>query len=440
MSIGKKLLFVLFVVGIASAKVSGQAARSPFTTFGIGEAYGNALIQSQGMGGVGVSQPQFWYVNNQNPALLIYNMNTVFQAGMIGERRTIKGDTLSQKNSNGNLNYLITAFNMSKKPGRWTTSLGLMPYTTVNYDLAYQEQVFDTEGEVMDTASVVESGAGGLTQFYWSNGVRIAPDFSLGIKAAYLFGPVETNYTSLVSDPDILYPFATTVKEKTRMKGFQFSLGGHYLIDSLGRKNDVRISTGVLYTLETNLRSSRRAEINRRRFTGGDPIDSDTLFTVRGDAALPGSFTAGVSISKGSTWAAGTEFTYQDWSTFTSINQDDEGLGKSWKISLGGELTPDPTSVQNYLKRITYRVGFSYERLPFLIDSDQNAETTGFNTMNDVAVTGGFSLPVRGSSLDFAIKYGKRGDRSETVFEESYVKLYFGLTFNDTWFIKRKFD
>jgi hypothetical protein len=392
------------------------------------------------MGGIGVSQPQFWYINNSNPALLVYNMNTIFQAGIIGERRTIKGDTLSQKNANGNLNYLVTAFNLSKKPGRWSTSVGLMPYTTVNYEMSYLEQVLNKDGIVVDTANVIESGTGGLTQFYWSHGVRINKNFSVGGKIAYLFGPVETVYSSLVSDPDQIFPYAVNIKEKTRMKGFQFSLGAHYLKDSLGRRHDQYVSAGATYTLGSDLRSSRRAEVYRGR-SNGDAIDSDTLFTTRGNVFIPGTATVGVSFAKRNSWSVGTEFSIQDWTDFSSsINRNDEGLGKSWRLGLGGEVTPDAMSVSSFLKRVTYRFGLGYERLPFLIDNGSGGDSPNLNTMNDLSVSGGFSLPVRGSSLDFAIKYGKRGDRQETLFEETYIKFYFGLTFNDTWFIKRKFD
>jgi hypothetical protein len=440
MSIVKKLLLILFVVGIASAKVSGQAARSPFTTFGVGEPYGNGLINNQGMGGIGVSLPQFWYVNNSNPALLVYNMNTVFQAGIVGERRTIKGDSLSQKNASGNLNYLVTAFNLSKKPGRWSTSIGLMPYTAVNYEMSYFEQALDNDGNVIDTANVIESGTGGLTQFYWSHGVRINRHFSVGGKLAYLFGPIETVYSSVVYDPDQLFPYAVNVKEKTKMKGLQFTLGAHYLKDSLGHRHDRFVSLGAVYSLGSDLRSSRRAEISRTR-SNGDAIDSDTLFQTRGNVFIPGAMTFGISFAKRNVWSIGTEFSFQDWTAFSSsINKNDEGLGKSWRIGIGGEITPDAISVSNYLKRVTYRLGLSYERLPFLIDNNVDGDAPNLNTMNDLSVSGGFSLPVRGSSLDFAVKYGKRGNREETLFEETYLKIYFGLTFNDTWFIKRKFD
>jgi hypothetical protein len=35
---------------------------------------------------------------------------------------------------------------------------------------------------------------------------------------------------------------------------------------------------------------------------------------------------------------------------------------------------------------------------------------------------------------------GKRGDKANTLLEENYFRIFFGVTFNDQWFIKRKFD
>ena len=58
MSIFRKYVFIILGLLLA-VEASGQAARTPFTSFGIGEPYGNALINQQGMAGVGVSQPQF---------------------------------------------------------------------------------------------------------------------------------------------------------------------------------------------------------------------------------------------------------------------------------------------------------------------------------------------------------------------------------------------
>src|SRR5688572_29012033 len=176
MSVVRKFI-VLVIVVISSAEVWGQAARSPFTTYDIGESYGNALIHNQGMGGLGVSQPQFWYLNNQNPALLVYNTLTVFEAGIVAESRKIHADTVSEKTTGGNMNYLVTAFPI--KPGKWTTSVGLMPYTNVDFAFLSTININDVPVEI------VESGSGGLTQLYWSNGVRLTPEISVGLKAAY---------------------------------------------------------------------------------------------------------------------------------------------------------------------------------------------------------------------------------------------------------------
>src|SRR5688500_14070815 len=112
-----KTCFLVVAVILFAAKVWGQAAPSPFTDFGIGEAYGNQLIHNQGSGGLGVCHPQFWFLNNQNPALLVYNLLTVFEVGSIYESRTIKGESLNEKNKGGNFGYLAAAFPV--KVNKW---------------------------------------------------------------------------------------------------------------------------------------------------------------------------------------------------------------------------------------------------------------------------------------------------------------------------------
>src|SRR6187551_1540966 len=128
MSICKRYLCLVACM-IVTAQAWAQVANSPFTKFGIGENYSDALINTQGMAGVGVSQPQYWYVNNQNPALLIYNTLATYQVGILGESQRIKSSGTSEKHIGGNLNYIVTAFPI--KPRKWTTSVGLMPYTSM---------------------------------------------------------------------------------------------------------------------------------------------------------------------------------------------------------------------------------------------------------------------------------------------------------------------
>ncbi|HEY9047009.1 MAG TPA: outer membrane protein transport protein [Ohtaekwangia sp.] len=423
MSVAKKF-FLLCLVIITTEEVRGQAARSPFTTFGIGDPYGNALIHNQGTG-TGVSQPQYWYLNNQNPALLVFNSLTVFEAGIVAERRTLRSNEGREKNTGGNMSYLVTAFPI--KVNKWTTSIGLMPYTNVDYEYIHPQTLTLPGGETT-TAEFREYGSGGLTQLYWSNGVRINKEMSVGLKATYLFGPIENVYSNQLNQTDQI-PYVIAVSEKSTIKDFNFGLGYSFSRDSLWGKN-YRFSVGAVYDFKANL-NAKRSDHFYRTTLAGDTIESNEINNARGEIKVPGALTFGVSLSRGLKWAVSTEFAYQNWSNFSSINNDDNGLQRSWRASLGGEITPDPLALGSYLKRLTYRMGVSMEQYPFLANG---------NSVKDYGINFGLSLPAGRSNLNLACKVGKRGNKSENILEENYLKIYFGITFNDQWFIKRKFD
>jgi hypothetical protein len=427
----KKNLLFLILLCICILSAQGQAARSAFTTFGIGETYGNAMAHNQGMGGIGVSNPQYWNINNQNPALLVYNGFTMFAAGIVGEKKTVSGDTISEKVTGGNLNYLVTVFPIipAKRQGettRWTTSLGLMPFSTVKYKIQYQDVISGSTGKV----DVTEEGSGGITQLYWSNGVRINDDFAAGIKTSYLFSSILTTYRNkLVDSPQPVNLYAA-LEDRSYVKDLALTAGLSYSKDSLFHKGLYRLNIGAVYNFAADLNTTKSSKLYRST-SAGDTVESATLDRVRGSIYLPPSLTVGISLSRGLKWMVGTDFSYQDWSSFKSINRDDEGLGKSWKIAVGGEMTPDAFAVDSYLKRVTYRIGAGMEQYPFVANG---------NKVKDLGINFGFSLPAGRSSLDLGFKIGKRGNKTENLLQEKYFKIYFAITFNDTWFIKRKFD
>jgi hypothetical protein len=425
MSIVKTSLVIVFGL-VAAISVHGQATKTPFSTFGIGESFGNALANNQGMGGIGVSQPQFWYVNNQNPALLIYNVRTSFHAGVVGEQRKITADTINQTSVGGNLNYLVTAFPV--KFTKWSTSLGLSPLTSVNYKVGYTEVINGSD----DHVEIAEEGSGGLSQFSWSNGVRLTNQLAVGLRASYVFGSIVNTYKNKIIESTQPANFVAAIEERSYVRDFIFSAGVSYSLDSIFRKRNHRLSFGAVYDFAGDLKTRKRNVIFRTDASGDLRIDPDTLVSSKGFISLPSGFTAGVSLSKGVKWSMGTEFTYRDWSGFRSVSKDDEGLGKAWKIALGGERTPDLFAADNYFKRITYRAGLSIEEYPFLANNKK---------MQDLGINFGVSLPAGISSLDLSFRYGKRGNKNDNLIEESYFRVFFGISFNDDkWFIKRKFD
>jgi hypothetical protein len=423
----KKVCFLVFSLISAITVAWGQAARSPFSYLGIGEPYGTALVHNQGMAGIGISNPQYFYLNNQNPALLIFNRFTVFEAGFIGERRTASGNEISETSANGNLNYLATGFPV--KPGRWSTSVGLMPYSAVNYSLNYVDAI---EGTTSNTVNVQETGEGGLNQFYWSNGVAINKNFSVGIKATYLWGSIIREYSNTLTNTSEPIPYYPTIYARNFIKDFNFTGGFSFHMDSIAGRKNYKFNIGLVYDFKANLNTEYFARLERRTASG--IADSTTVINnVPGSITVPSSLSAGISWGKADYWVIGSDFTYFDYHDFKDFSGETQPWGtQGWKIALGGEFTPDPTQLGGYLKRMTYRTGISYEKYPYLING---------NPVKDFGINFGFSMPVsRVSSLDFAFKVGKRGDVQDHTIEENYFKIYFGMTFNDQWFIKRRFD
>jgi hypothetical protein len=424
MSVSRKVIFCFCLVLLTGNSVLAQGTKSPYTTFGIGESYGTSLVHNQGMGGLGLSRPQFWYINNQNPALLAYNSFTVFSVGMLGEQRELLTATDSEKEQGGNLNYLAIAFPV--KYGKVTTSIGLMPYTNVNYKLRYFELIENSQ----DSAIFVESGNSGLTQLYWSTGFKIHKDIALGVKASYLFGSINNVFEGALKTNQAQVPFISGFTENTYAKGFMLGGGLSYSMDSLFNKN-YRFSFGAVYDLKSRVPANLETERYKLSGLTGDSLSVEPVERNPGKLQLPSSFGAGISFGQDRKWTIGVDYYQQDWATFRALNQEDEnGLGKSWKWVAGAEITPDYMSL-SYLKRVTYRVGASYEQLPF---------STNGKAVNDSGLTFGLSLPTGRSSIDLAVKTGSRGTLADNGLKEKYVKVFLGVTLNDTWFVKRKFD
>jgi hypothetical protein len=107
-------------------------------------------------------------------------------------------------------------------------------------------------------------------------------------------------------------------------------------------------------------------------------------------------------------------------------------MQNSYKISFGGELIPDISSIDSYFKRMQYRIGGSYQLYPFTINNQQ---------ISGYSLNFGASFPVFNfSSLNLAVEYGERGTTQNELIRESYFQIHIGATFNDRWFVRRRFD
>ena len=424
-------LSVGLIVLTASVKVFSQAASAPFSSFGLGDYVGPFLIHNQGTAGAGVANPQSWYLNNINPSMLVYNRLTTFHAGIVGERRTIETDDQSEKASGGNVAYMTMGFpmlwNKEKTSVRWSSAFGLMPYSVVNYRIEKQGIIpnSDNTGYFAE-----EKASGGFNQLYWSHGVRIAKPLSVGIKGAYMFSSVIADYSNLVNQANQLFKYQIQLNEIVTVSGWQFSPSFHYRIDSIGKK--FFFNAGGTFDLGRDLRSQFIQKIERKN-SQGVVLQSDSLQSKSGTLYIPNMFTLGVAFGNMEKWTIAADYALTRFTgSTTRIGADIYPVTQGTRVSIGAEITPDSRSLTSLLKRMTYRTGVSFEKSPYLIDGTE---------LRDFGINFGLSLPVnRISTLDLALRLGKRGDKNVNGLIENYFKIYFGITFNDQWFIKSRYD
>lgn len=396
---------------------------SPYTANGLGDINSNALTTNSGMGGLGVSNGQNWYLNNLNPALLTKNTFTVLEAGLVFESRKLEDNTgLTQSNSGGGLGYFAMAFPIVN--GKWTAGIGIMPYSTVNFNIL-------SEGTVENNPDIPVifnyTGDGGLTQAFFSNGFKIAKNLAVGLKGSILFGSIVNETLAGGGSTDFPINFLTAVTDKTSIRGFTLGTGIAYRIP-LNEKTF--LNTGFTYDFQANLNAKKFKTSELRSLALIDPISTDTLINdTSGNIILPSNFAFGISYEKLYKLLIGADIHINNWSDYQDFEQNNQSLVNNYGVNVGMEYTPDVTSVDSYFKRVTYRFGVDYQNTPFEAANKQ---------LDDFGINFGVSFPIKGlSTMNLAFKYGQRGTTDDNLIKENYYRVNFGISFNDRWFQRR---
>jgi hypothetical protein len=268
-----------------------------------------------------------------------------------------------------------------------------------------------------------------------SNGWQIVPGFLyLGARVGYAFGSI-TNETVINIDEEsfriIGEDTITSSKDfktsnffrSTRYSDFLVE-GGLYMKKRIGEALDVNL--GIVYELAANMRTKRDEKITVVDRLNPNPPTDDILTESEGKTLLPAKYGVGLSLSKEFKWALGLDFYSRDWSKFESDFESEESMTNSYKIILGGELTPDFFSATSYIKRISYQFGLNYERTPVEINN---------TNIDDFGINFGVSLPVGPASiLNLGLNYGQLGTTQDGLIRENYLKFNLGMTFNDRSF------
>ena len=419
--------FFLTTIGVFLISFGMQAQtiqNSPLSYIGMGELYTPEAATNSMMGGIGVSNSNGIYSNVLNPALLARNHYTVFEVGIHGESKALQDYRQKQQVYGGNYQSLNLTLPANL---RWTMAFSIRPHSAVEYTTRSYRRL-----NVLGLDSLIYGyeGRGGITKLSFSNGVRIGKEFYIGLESSFLFGTVNRNVsTQNMSDGQY---YKIQLENLNRYSDFTFKGGVAYRKDL---KNDLFLNLGATMDLSSSVSATQLRRFAILDLSGINVINSDTLektTTIRQN--LPVTQAYGLSIEKVAKWMVGIDYSQTDWTAVDNNLGRSGKLPKSSKISIGGEYTPDFTSVSNYIKRMTYRIGYSYTTTPY--DYSANGKYAV-----DQNLSAGVSVPLRNLSyVNIAYQVGRRGLLADNGLEEQYHRITIGLTLSDLWFVKQRIN
>ncbi len=414
-------LTTLVFFSLLAAQLNAQTLQSPYSNYGLGEFLFPGLSHNMAMGEVGIGTPSDWHINLLNPAYLTYNRLSSFQVGISGDLRQFNSADNQNQKASANLRFLTMSFPVVRN--RWTTAFALTPLTTVKYN-SYSSDSLDYGEQVVSQLL----GEGGITQLVWANGFRLFKQLSVGVKAAYVFGSIDQNSNTYLLGDSVSSPYLIALNRKTVYSDFLFSF-------SLGYKTKLTdtkyLNFGAVYDLSRTVSGLQDQTLERQTLAGaGDPNPTILNEDVNASETLPEKMSLGLSYEVLNKMKVGADIKLQNWS---GVNESGiTSYRNTTNISAGIEFIPDIKSVNSYLKRINYRVGFSLKQLPYLVNDTE---------INDFGINFGASFPTGGySSMDASFKIGSRGTTDNNLIRENYMQFVIGATINDRWFIKRRYD
>lgn len=409
-----------------------EGTSSPYSFYGIGDVRFRGTIENRSMAGLSIL-PDSIHINLQNPAMYSSLKYTSFAVGGTFSANRLKTNAKEEKAQRTTLDYLAIAIPL-KKVG---FGFGLIPYSSVGYNI--RNSVL-TNGNQNRTDNFY-NGSGGLNKVFFGFGYQIAKNFSFGADVQYNFGKIDTRSlsTQFTLNADNVFEqvqYSTRETNSSTASGVNFNTGLSY---STKLYKNISLYSSVTYTPEATITFNNERFIAIVQSVDGiaEAIvgDEEKINVADTKLKLPSKFTFGAGVGDIKKWIIGSEITFQGSSNFGNRFNDIDNVTfeNATKISVGGFYIPNYKSFSNYFERVVYRGGFRFENTGLVINNQ---------AIEDAAATLGLGLPLRGafSNINVGVEVGNRGTQKGGLVREHYMNFSVGLSLNDRWFQKRKYN
>lgn len=422
-SVRQLLTAVLFFTASVATAQNGNSSKEndPYSRFGIGEPLTGTNVLNRGMGYVSTAYQNAAAINTENPASYASLKLTTYEAGFTGSVRSIRTEGKSYGTGSASLANLRLGFPIGNHAGM---ALGLQPQTHIFY-----HNVDSSTVNGIGKTAAEYTGEGGLN-YAFIGAAGTTHGFSFGLNFGYLFGTMSN--TSRLVNIDTTHVLGSDFSKETRLGGLHFKAGIQYH-DTLENGWNVRVGATADWGQSLN---GNQTSYSSSFYYIGSSINTDTSYTSAGKdgkIVLPATYSIGANLG-GANWSIGVDATQMNWSKYRNFEAIDTNINsKTLRLGVGGEYTPDPLSVYSYLSRVTYRAGFYF---------GQDYVKLRNTDLNYYGFTLGASFPFKRSPdrIHTAFEFGRRGTTANGLVQANYFKIHLGISLNDRWFVKRKYD
>ena len=399
---------------------------SPYSINELGEINFSGNVSNLSMGGIDVKIDSI-EVNLNNPASYAKLKTSNYLVGTFLKTSNISNSISNENISSANINYIAVAI-PTKKFG---FGFGVLPYSSTGFNLQTNEEYNNANS--LNTRLFAANG--GINRVFFSIGFPLTKFLSLGLTSNYNFGKFE--YESFDLYEGVNYGIYSN--SSSEISGFnnQFSSNIEIPINRDLKFNIIlsyspssilkSINTKDLYTSTTNL-------INANSLGDFVEVNLEERGLKSTELRVPKKYTYGIGLGDINKWFIGAQvekkFTSNFENKFLNINNVDYRDTKS--ISIGASYIPEYSSLTSFWKRVVYRFGVKSEKKSIIVNN---------LPINQFSLNLGVGLPLAGlSKANIGLEFGQIGEENNLIVKENYWSIRLGLSLNDIWFIRRKYN
>tara|TARA_Y200000002_G_scaffold161970_1_gene133717 strand:+ start:991 stop:2268 length:1278 start_codon:yes stop_codon:yes gene_type:complete len=417
-------LILSFIISISSA-FSQTDTGSPYSLNELGEINFLGNVSNLSMGGVDAAIDSIEF-NINNPSSLAKLKTTNYLIGTFYKSTGISNNVSTDNINTANINYI--AIGVPTK--RFGFGFGVLPYSSVGFNLQTTED-YNTSNSINSRLFGAE---GNINRAFVSIGIPFLKYFSLGATANYNFGKFNYEKFNLIENVN----YGIFSNSSSEITGFTYNFSSNL---SIPLKNDFTLNIVYSFFPEGELNSFNIKSLYTSNTSAitleslGDFVDVD--LNSRGlentNLPVPKKSIYSLGLEKKNSWFIGFQYETKLSSNFENVFLDIQNVSyrDANSFSVGGYLIPDSSSLISYWKRVKYRFGIKNEKKSIIVNN---------LPVNQFSLNLGLGLPIAGlSKANLGLEIGRVGN-DENIVKENYFALRLGLSLNDVWFIKRKYN